>query len=333
MKILVADDDEIAQAVAQKVLKSEGHVVLLAEDGEEALEILRREDIQLIITDWNMPNLDGIELVRYLRSNSLVGYIYVIMVTARTRKEDMLEGLTAGADDFVSKPFEPAELLVRVRNAERILELENIKEFLAILANAAESKDPETKYHLIRIQSYSQLLAEELIKNPAFHEDMPPGFPKLMFEASPYHDMGKLGIQDAILLKPGSLNDLEWQTMKKHAEIGAKLVTDDLTKTPKTKLLCLIRDIAWAHHERWDGSGYPRGLKGADIPLCARIMALADAYDAITMRRVYKAAKPHDVAVGIILEAGGNHFDPAVVDAFQKVSPQFQAIKERWSDE
>lgn len=327
MKILVVDDDEIALAVALKVLRSDGHNVLLADNGEMAIELLRRNNIQLVISDWNMPNMNGIELCQYLRTNTSLGYIYFIMVTSRTGKEDMLAGLTAGADDFISKPFEPAELLVRIRNAERILAAQPISVTLFCLAKLAEEKDLDTKFHLERMRAYSKILAIQLMFNASLRAQVPPNFADLIYETSPLHDMGKVSIPDSILLKPGSLNDSEWAVMKQHAEKGAIQLNDALTLYPNAEFLRITRDIAWCHHERWDGSGYPRGLKGEEIPLCARIVALADVYDAISAKRPYKLAMSHDVARGIILEGKGKHFDPVIVDAFLVIEAQFLQIK------
>jgi putative two-component system response regulator len=332
MKILVVDDDQIALAVAKKVLSSDGHTITLAEDGAEALEILQQENIQLVISDWNMPNMDGIQLCRELRKFSSLGYIYVIMITARNSKEDMLEGLEAGADDFISKPFEPAELLVRVRNAERLLNLETTKTTLFLMSKLAESKDPDTGAHLERIRAYSRLLAQQLLATPGFNEHVPHGFAELLYETSPLHDCGKVAIPDYVLLKPGSLNDEEWAVMKQHAQRGAEVFEDSLKSSPDAEFLRMACDVAWAHHERWDGSGYPRGLKGTDIPLSARIVALADAYDAITSRRPYKTARSHEVAAGILFEGSGRHFDPQIVDAFRAVVTEFENIQLKFKE-
>src|SRR5512138_2342511 len=167
MKILIVDDDEIALAVASKVLRSEGYDVLLAEDGEMAMEALRRNSIQLVISDWNMPGISGIELCQYIRSNSSLGYVYFIIVTSRTGKEDMLAGLNAGADDFISKPFEPAELLARIRSAERIVSAQPVSVTLFCLAKLAEEKDPDTRNHLERMRAYSKILANQLMFDEA----------------------------------------------------------------------------------------------------------------------------------------------------------------------
>ncbi|MEI7845675.1 MAG: HD domain-containing phosphohydrolase [Chloroflexota bacterium] len=327
MKILVVDDDDIALAMAKKILEKDRYEVVLAEDGEVALEILRRENIQIVISDWNMPKLTGIEFCRYLRSSPAIGYIYFILVTSRTSKDDLVQGLTAGADEFISKPFEPVELLVRVRNAERVLALETTSMMLFSLAKLAESKDIDTGNHLERIRAYAQTLAEQVAKDPILYNQIPPHFSSLLYQTSPLHDIGKVGIPDYILLKPGNLNDEEWKTMKRHAEIGAETLDACLKLNPSAEYLRIARDIAWAHHERWDGTGYPRGLKGEEIPLAARIVALADVFDALTVKRTYKAAMSHDVARGVILEGSGTHFDPMVVQAFLTVEEMFLQIR------
>ena len=327
MKILIVDDDDIALAVAKKVLENDRHEVELAEDGETALEILRRKDIQIVISDWNMPGITGLDLCRFVRSSPAIGYTYIILVTSRSSKQDVVQGLSAGADDFISKPFEPAELLVRIRNAERVLALETTSMMLFSLAKLAESKDTDTGNHLERIRAYAQALAEHISSDPLIRGQVPPHFPELLYQTSPLHDIGKVGIPDYILLKPGSLSDEEWKVMKRHTEIGAETLDACLKLYPSAEYLRIARDIAWAHHERWDGSGYPRGLRGEEIPLCARIVALADVFDALSVKRVYKAAISHDVTRGIILDGRGKHFDPLVVDAFLAIEEQFMEIK------
>ncbi|MEA4906752.1 MAG: response regulator [Chloroflexi bacterium] len=332
MRILVVDDDDIALSVAEKVLKDAGHTVLLAENGEQALEVIHQEDIQVVISDWIMPAMDGIELCRRLRS-SPVGYIYVIMVTARSSKEDLLTGLAAGADDFITKPFEPAELQLRIHNAERVLSLETTSLTLFSLAKLAESKDTDTGNHLERIRVYVKILAETLMADASIASIVPPRFPDLLFKTSPLHDIGKVGIPDYVLLKAGNLTDGEWNIMKRHAEIGADTLNAVLSQYPNAEFIRMARDIAWAHHERWDGSGYPRGLRGEEIPLSARIVAVADVYDALTMKRVYKAALSHDIARGMIQEESGKHFDPRVVQAFLQVEAQFNQIKANFPED
>jgi putative two-component system response regulator len=332
MKILVVDDDDIALLICKKILEKEYYEVVTAEDGEAALEILRSNDIQIVISDWNMPKVTGIDLCQFLRSSPLVGYIYFILVTARNGKDDMVKGLEAGADDFISKPFDPAELLVRVHNAERVLALETTSMMLFSLAKLAESKDADTGNHLDRMRAYATVLARNLESNPGISPQLPPHFSDLIYRTSPLHDIGKVGIPDYVLLKPGSLNDEEWKVMKRHAEIGAETLDACLKLSPGAEYLKIARDSAWAHHEHWDGTGYPRGLKGEEIPLCARIVAIADVYDAVTVKRVYKAALPHDVARGIIINGAGKQFDPMIVNAFMEVENQLQEIKKNFPD-
>jgi putative two-component system response regulator len=333
MNILVVDDDEIALTIANKILRSDKQEIFLAENGQVAKEILQKNLIQIVISDWNMPNMDGIELCRYLRSQPSIGYIYFIMVTSRNSKQDMLAGLEAGADDFISKPFEPAELLLRVRNAQRVLSFETTSVTLFSLARLAESKDTDTGKHLERIREYSKILASQLTMGPGNNGRVYNNFSELIFQTSPLHDIGKVGIPDHVLLKPGQLNDDEWKIMKRHAEIGAKTLDDALDKFPGAEFLRMARDIAWSHHERWDGSGYPRNLKGDEIPLSARIVALADVYDALTMKRVYKSALSHEVARGIILDSSDVHFDPRVVQAFLDTEDQFISIRETFRED
>jgi len=332
MKLLVVDDDDIASAVAKKILENAHYEVELAEDGETALEVLRSKEIQIVITDWNMPNTDGIELCRHLRNSPKIGYVYIILVTSRSSKEDVVRGLESGADDFISKPFEPAELLARVRNAERVLALETTSLMLFSLAKLTESRDAETGNHLDRMREYTRLLAEQIISDSSFHEQVPTNFPELLYQTSPLHDIGKVGIPDHILLKPGSLNDEEWAVMKRHAEIGAETLDACLKQYPNAEYLRFARDIAWSHHERWDGTGYPRGLKADEIPFCARILALADVYDALTMKRVYKGAMSHEVARKIIVDGNGSQFDPQVVRAFLAIQDRFLMIREKNPD-
>jgi putative two-component system response regulator len=332
MNILIVDDDEIALLTAKKILESEGYDVILASDGEEAMDKARRQETHIVISDWNMPKMDGIQLCRYIRENTGIGYVYFIIVTSRTGKQDIDAGLEAGADDFITKPFEPAELLFRVRTAERILSLETTSVTLFSLAKLAESKDTDTGGHLERMREYSRILAGQLIINPGFKEIVSPQFPELIYQTSPLHDIGKVGIPDSILLKPGSLNDEEWLVMKRHTEIGAETLNAALDKFPGAEFLRIARDIAWAHHERWDGTGYPRGLKGSQIPLCARVVALADVYDAMTIRRVYKSALTHEVAHWMIVVSSEKHFDPQVVEVYKQVEDQFIEIRQKFME-
>ncbi|MBX3415271.1 MAG: response regulator [Pirellulales bacterium] len=330
MRVLIADDDEITLDLLEHALVQAGYTVERATNGREALEHLRQGECRLVISDWDMPELTGVELCRAIRVEDLGGYIYVVLLTSRHSARDTVEGLSAGADDFVPKPFHPDELISRVRSGERILSLETREVALFALAKLAESRDSDTGAHLERVQCYSRVLAQELAQLEKHRAAIDAEFIRLIYLTSPLHDIGKVGIPDGVLLKPGRLSDREFEIMKSHATIGARTLEAALEKFPEAKFLVMARDIAAAHHERYDGHGYPLGLAGDRIPLAARIVTVADVYDALTSRRVYKDAMQHEVARSIIIEESGSHFDPDVVDAFLAREAEFVAIRERF---
>jgi putative two-component system response regulator len=331
MKVLVVDDDEIAREMIAHALSRAGYETLTAADGREAVEVIRQEKVRLVVSDWDMPRMNGIELCQTIRSGEFPGYVYVILLTARDGTQATVDGLSAGADDFIHKPFEPPELIVRVRSGERVLSLETRDVTIFALARLAESRDPETGAHLERVQNYCRVLAVWLAGLPKFGDQVDAEFVRLLYLTSPLHDIGKVGIPDYVLLKPGHLNDAEYGLMKTHAMLGAQTLEAALVQFPQAKFLRMARDIAATHHERYDGSGYPLGLAGDRIPLCGRIVALADVYDALTSKRVYKAAYCHDVARSIILEGTGRHFDPDVVDAFLACEAKFIEIRDQFA--
>jgi putative two-component system response regulator len=272
--------------------------------------------------------MSGIELCRRIRDDFSGRYIYVILLTSRKGPANVVEGLGAGADEFLSKPFDADELYLRLRVAQRILSLESREMTIFSLAKLAESRDPETGVHLERMREYCRVLARQLARHDSHAAEMDGDYVQLIYLTSPLHDIGKVGIPDAVLLKPGKLTADEFEIMKTHAEIGAKTLNSLVELNPDAKYLRMARDIAWTHHERFDGTGYPRGLAGHDIPLCGRIVAVADVYDALTTRRVYKPAFTHEKARGIILEGSGNHFDPDIVQAFLEVEADIIRIRE-----
>ncbi len=332
MRVLVVDDDDIALDLLECTLASDGHDVETAGSGQEALKRLRRGDIRCVITDWDMPGMSGIDLCRFVRRNDTNGYVYIILLTSHDRQEDVVAGLSAGADDFVRKPFDPSELICRIRVAERTLTLETRDLAIFAMAKLAESRDTDTGEHLERVQRYSECLARELSTHPEYGEEIDDAFIRMIFLTSPLHDIGKVGIPDRVLLKPGKLTDDEFAIMKTHAQIGADTLKAALERHPGTSFLRMAHDIAATHHERWDGRGYPRGLAGKDIPLCGRIVAVADVYDALTTKRVYKDAFSHTLACSMMFKDSGSHFDPLVIDAFQTVADEFLAISERFID-
>ena len=332
MRILIVDDDLIALEMLKETLADGGHDVICAADGVEALEAVQRDAPQVIISDWEMPNLDGLGLAQQVRKNGPEGYVYFILLTGHNSVTERVRGLSAGADDFIAKPFEPAELLARVASAERILALETRDMAIFAMAKLAESRDPETGAHLERVMNYSRVLARHLVALGHFTDQIDGEYLRLIYTTAPLHDIGKVGIPDSVLLKPGRLSDREFEIMKSHTTIGAETLDAALSRFPKVRFLSMARDVAAAHHERFDGTGYPNGLAGDDIPLCARIVAVADVYDALTSKRVYKGAFTHEVARGIIVADAESHFDPRVVEAFVAAEEEFIAIRDEFGE-
>jgi len=328
MRILIVDDDDIALDALETTLSEAGYDVICAKDGRDALNQLRQDHCRLVISDWLMPGMDGLELCRQIRAGDFGGYVYTILLTSRDTHDDIVAGLSAGADEFLTKPFHPDELRMRVRTGERILALETREVAIFAMARLAESRDPETGEHLERMRSYSRVIAEHLQASGHVDAD----FVRLIYLTSPLHDIGKVGIPDSVLLKPGRLSDREFEIMKTHTTIGAETLAAAVRQYPGVAYLTLAKDIALTHHERFDGSGYPASLAGEDIPLCGRVVALADVYDALTTKRVYKQAFSHDIARSIILDGDGKHFDPQIVQAFLATEDEFVAIQERFNE-
>ncbi len=333
MRALIVDDDELSLEILQDVLVQLGYEVERASNGREALSRLRKHSIHLVVTDWEMPEMNGLELCRAIREEDFDGYVYVIMLTSRDGGQQKIEGLHGGADAFLLKPLNPEELLVSLKTAERILSLETRDLAMFALAKLSESRDPETGAHIERVQSYARLLAQFLSTTDRYHDVITPEFTRLIFQTSPLHDIGKVGIPDSVLLKPGKLSEEEMEVMRTHPNLGAQTLDASLQRFPHVGFLQMARDIALSHHEHWDGNGYPNKLSGRDIPLAARIVALADVYDALTSRRVYREAMSHAQSRTLIVRERGTHFDPDVIDAFLKTEGEFIAIHERFKDE
>jgi len=333
MRILIVDDQDLALETLEHALTQAGHEAVTARNGREALELLEDDSIRLVISDWEMPQMDGLELCRRVRSERLGPYVYIILLTSRGGQQDVVDGLSAGADEFLTKPFHPEELRVRIRTAERILALETREVAIFAMAKLADSRDPETGEHLERMRVYARILAQQLASAGPYQRRVDDEYVRLIYLTSPLHDIGKVGIPDSVLLKPGRLSDREFEIMKTHTTIGAETLAAAERQYPGVPYLRLAKDIALTHHERFDGGGYPAGLVGADIPLCGRIVALADVYDALTSKRVYKAAFTHDVARSIILDESGTQFDPAIVEAFVAVEAELSAVRERHSED
>jgi putative two-component system response regulator len=318
MRVLVADDDRLSTELLRRTLVHEGFDVAMAGDGEKALAMMAGGEFRVLICDWEMPGLTGPELCRRVRQAGS-GYVYVIMLTSRSGGGAPAAAPAGGA----------AELLVRVRTGTRLISLESREMALFALAKLAESRDNETGAHLERVREYARLLSWALMTRG--HEGVDEEFVRNIFLTSPLHDIGKVGIPDAVLLKPARLSDREFEVMKGHTLIGAETLDAVLKFNSGTEFLRMARDIALTHHEQWSGGGYPRGIRGEEIPLAGRIVALADVYDALTSRRVYKDAFPHEIARGIIVEGGGQQFDPAIVEVFLELQTQFDAVRARYA--
>ena len=339
-RILVVDDDEKTREIMHLLLREKGHETIEAENGESALESIKAELPDLILLDVEMPGISGFEVVKRLKADSRTRAIPVIMVTGLGDQKSRLEALANGAEDYLLKPVNPTELWMRVRNHLRLKEYgdflaslnnvletrvqertaqleENYRETIYLLTSAAELRDETTGAHVRRISHYASRLAREMKADAEFVDTI--------FYASPMHDIGKIGIPDHILLKRGPLTSEEWITMKKHAEIGAKIL--ETGTSPYMKMGALI---ALTHHECWDGSGYPSGIRGEEIPLPGRIMLLCDQYDALRGQRPYKPPIEHRAVLKILTEGDGRtrpeQFCPAVLDAFESCKDDFERI-------
>lgn len=332
MRVLIVDDDPISLEIIAEDLREYGYQVTTATNGREAFELIRTGQFRLVVSDWQMPYMSGLELCQEIRKRNWCGYIYFILLTSNSGTQNVVCGLDAGADDFVTKPFQPQELHMRLQTGQRILSLESRDLMIFAMAKLTESRDNDTGAHLERMREYSRVLADELSRTPEFANTIDGDFVELLYLTSPLHDIGKVAIPDSVLLKPGKLTPEEFDVMKRHTVYGGETLETVVQARPEAQFLAMAQQIALTHHERWDGSGYPNGLRGEEIPLSGRIVAVADVYDALTSKRVYKPAFSHEMAKSIILEGSGSHFDPRIVQAFLRREPQFIAIGEQFRD-
>lgn len=355
--VLVVDDTPDNLLLMSELLRDR-YRVKIANHGEKALAIARAEHRpDLILLDVMMPGLDGHEVCRRLKADPATRDVPVIFLTAKSDVADETRGLALGAVDYITKPISPPIVMARVRThlqlkasadflrdkadyleaevARRSEELAAIQDVTILaMASLAETRDSDTGNHIRRTQHYVRALAEALREHPRCRELRQPGVIATLFKSAPLHDIGKIGIPDRILLKPGRFTPEEFEVMKSHPALGRDAIEQAEAQlgTP-VAFLSTAKDIAYCHQEKWDGSGYPQGLKGETIPLSARLMALADVYDALISRRVYKDGMPHEQAAAIIAEGAGTHFDPDVVEAFLRIQPEFQSIARRFADD
>lgn len=332
MRILIAEDDAIMRRTVERLSQKLGHEPILTANGDDAWEAWKSNRPRIVIADWVMPGIDGLDLCRRIRATEGSQYTYIIMVTAKSKVDDIVTSMDAGADDFISKPISLEELAVRIRAGIRILGIESRDLVIFSLAKLAESRDPETGNHLERIRHYSRVLAETIHASGALPEEVDQAFIDSVFLTSPLHDIGKIGIPDYVLLKSGPYSEAEFSIMKDHCRIGYETLAEVLAQYSQAGYLRMSAEIALSHHERFDGTGYPDGLKGTEIPLAARIVTLSDVYDALVNRRVYKEAFNLSTAREMIIQERGLHFDPMVVDAFLTCEDGFVEIFRRYAN-
>ncbi|MCP4750446.1 MAG: response regulator [Proteobacteria bacterium] len=332
MQILVVDDELMCRNSLQAITKKLGCKVFAASDGAEAYAVWKREKPQIVISDWEMPRMDGLEFCTKIRFTENEDYTYFIIVTGKDDKLDIVAGMKAGADDYITKPYNKDELEFRIKAGERVVNLQSKELVIFALAKLAESRDEDTGGHLERVRFYSKILAETILDSPHPPPELNKQLINDIFLTSPLHDIGKVGIPDYILLKPDRLDDNEFSIMKSHTKIGHSTLNEVLQKVPRAAYLRIASEIACSHHEKYDGSGYPNKLAGDEIPLASRIFSLADVYDALVSKRPYKEPFSHDRAKAIIVAGKGGHFDPHVIEAFLASEQHFENIHHEFKD-
>lgn len=354
--ILVVDDTPENLTLVHNLLRDH-YKVKVANGGERALEIAQQPDTpDLILLDVNMPGMDGYTVCHRLKAKPVTRDIPVIFLTGRIEPEDEEKGFLLGAVDYITKPLIPTVALARIRThlalkasadflrdkatfleeevARRTNELTVVQDVTILaMASLAEARDADTNNHLRRIQHYARALAWKLSSHPRFRDYLTVPTITMLYKSAPLHDIGKAGIPDRILLKKGRLTPEEFEIMKTHTVIGRDAIAHaEEALGQEVAFFTMAKEIAYSHQEKWDGSGYPEGLAGERIPVSARIMAVADVYDALISRRVYKEAMPHADAVQVIQAASGQHFDPDVVDAFMQIHQQLYAVALTYMD-
>ena len=354
--VLAVDDSSDNLWVLSGLLKPK-YRVKLANSGEKALQLVHAgAPPDLILLDVMMPGMSGHEVCRQLKDAPATRHIPIIFLTAMVGADNETHGLEMGAADFITKPINPSVVLARVatqlqakagadflRNQNQFLDTEvqrRTRELAAIqdvtilaMASLAETRDNETGNHIRRTQHYVRALATTLKEHPRFRDQLSDHMIDMLYKSAPLHDIGKVGIPDRILLKPGRFEPYEFEIMKTHTTLGRDAIqhAEDQLGVP-VEFLHYAKEIAYGHQEKWDGSGYPQGVAGDAIPMSARIMAVADVYDALISRRVYKEGMPHEKAVDIMRAGRGSHFDPDVLDAFLALLPEFQRIAQQFAD-
>ncbi|MCF6282848.1 MAG: two-component system response regulator [Candidatus Polarisedimenticolaceae bacterium] len=354
-KILIVDDESFYIDVLVNLL-SDDYNITVAKSGEQALNRADSDSPpDLILLDILMPTMDGYEVCRRLKSQPNTATIPIIFLTVKSEVEDEIKGFNLGASDYIIKPMSPPIVKSRIRThlaldhahkklkaQNKVLEqrvLERTREIqqtqdvaIYCLASLAETRDNETGNHIRRTQHYVKLLAKYLQDHPRFRHRISDEYIDILFKSAPLHDIGKVGVPDRILLHPGKLEGEDWTEMKRHAQYGRDAILTAEKDLGSTSFLRLAREVAYSHHECWDGSGYPEGLKEDDIPLSGQLMAVADVYDALISQRVYKEAFSHEKAVAIIFAGSGTRFDPDIIEAFTILQDEFNNIAKQFAD-
>lgn len=353
--LLIVDDTETNIDILLETLSSITNDIAVALDGMAALDTARQSPPDLILLDIMMPGIDGYEVCRRFKADPALCDIPIIFITAMSEIDNKTRGFELGAVDYITKPFEVVEVRARVKThlalqqvrdvlarqnelleikvRERTHELAMTQEVtIESMAALAEYRDPETGGHIQRTKNYVRVLARRLQNQPRFKDILTDEVIELLYLSAPLHDIGKVGIRDHILLKPGKLTDEEMEEMKRHTVYGRDALKVAADKLGDNSFLRFAMEIAYSHQEKWDGSGYPEGLKGEEIPVSGRLMALADVYDALISKRVYKPPFTHQRAVEIIVQGKSAHFDPGMTDAFMEIQEEFRQIALRFVD-
>jgi len=360
--VLIVDDKEMNRDLLSRRLDRYGYNITLAEDGRQALEIIEGKQFDLILLDIMMPDVNGYQVLQKLKENDRFRHIPVIIISALDEIESVVRCIELGADDYITKPFNPVLLSARIsaclekkklydqeleyrHNIEKYnLHLEHqvrdkVREITSTqlaaifaMSKLADSRDTDTGEHLERMREYCKILSLNLSATEKYSKVIDEKFVDDIYAASPLHDIGKVGIPDNVLLKAGKLTPEEWEIMKNHTNIGVQTLLEVDKQHPGDDFISMGIAIAGSHHEKWDGSGYPAGLTGAEIPLAARILALGDVYDALTSKRCYKSAFSHDRTKEIIVSSSESHFDPDIVCAFLEMENEFMRVRAYYED-
>lgn len=354
--IVVVDDSQLIIEYLDNKLTELGYTVDVFDKAQFALKHLEEIQPDLILSDVMMPDMDGYEFCMKIKENPNLQSIPLLFISGESNKNNIVTGFEHGAVDYVTKPIIFEVLKARIETHIRLYHLQKAQidrtrtlealvsekidklyksqlSTITALAKLAEFRDEDTGTHLDRVEKYCKIIALELSHLPKYREVITSWFVQLIQYASPLHDIGKVAIPDNILLKPGKLTEEEFETMKTHAELGGHTLAEVLKSDPENEFIKMGYDIAYYHHEKWNGFGYPKGLSGDEIPLCARIMAVADVYDALRSERCYKKGFSHEKSVEIIKEGSGNHFDPEIVEAFCKNVDTFDEVWTQFNED